>query len=114
MLLCRENCKLEFLFNTVQLKKLLIRKSNQLICGFFLKMYLSAEMTNKILLIKINDDGCGFEIGSVIRGNGLNNMHLRANQSNVLLTINSGQGAGTEIIISYIPHCGIYEQLPSD
>ncbi len=67
------------------------------------KIELVAEFSGNNLLIRIRDKGCGFDFNSVKRGNGLNNMHLRASQSNVILSVNSRMNSGTEIQILYIP-----------
>ncbi len=67
------------------------------------KIELLAELRNENLLISIKDKGCGFEMNSVKRGNGLNNMQMRASQSNIKLSVNSELQTGTEIQILYIP-----------
>jgi signal transduction histidine kinase len=49
------------------------------------------------LLISIADDGKGYEIAKVEKGNGLENMHWRANQAGCQLNISSKPNEGTQI-----------------
>lgn len=52
------------------------------------------------LVFKISDNGKGFDIAAVKRGNGLNNMEKRMRDIGGTLAINSGKNKGTEIIIT--------------
>lgn len=49
------------------------------------------------LLLKVKDNGCGFEINGIERGNGLNNMERRAQNMNAELIVRSELERGTLI-----------------
>ncbi len=59
------------------------------------------EIKNKIVKMKIADDGIGFDISKVSKGNGLLNMKKRATELNGQIKIKSEQGKGTTIELSF-------------
>lgn len=59
---------------------------------------LGAE--HDVLLLKVSDDGRGFNVNGNSRGNGLRNMRLRVQQLNGALEIISACGKGTAISVS--------------
>ena len=61
------------------------------------QIHLSISLNGKRLCIQIKDDGKGFEIENVTRGNGLRNMQKRAEKMGGQLTVNSVAGVGSEI-----------------
>ncbi|MBO9564537.1 MAG: hypothetical protein J7621_17285, partial [Niastella sp.] len=50
--------------------------------------------------IAIQDNGVGFDLASVQRGNGLNNLQFRAQQIRYSIVINTAPGKGTLIVLS--------------
>ena len=66
--------------------------SNQVFVNFYCK--------NKRLFMHIKDNGVGFEIHNADNGNGLDNMHKRAEAVKGGLVIQSHPGAGTEITLN--------------
>lgn len=54
---------------------------------------------NKVLVMRVTDDGCGFKYDSRRPGNGLGNMHKRAAEIKGKLAVNTTPGKGTEINI---------------
>jgi len=60
---------------------------------------LSYEGVNRIIL-KISDNGCGFDPEYVIRGHGLKNMHVRADEINAKLDLQSIINEGTTVTIT--------------
>ncbi len=52
------------------------------------------------LILKISDNGKGFDITSVKRGDGLNNMEKRIHSIGGEITINSNKNKGTEVIVT--------------
>jgi signal transduction histidine kinase len=58
--------------------------------------HVHIEISNKVL--KISDDGKGFDIEKVKKGYGLNNMESRAKEMNASYSISSSEN-GTEIKI---------------
>ena len=59
------------------------------------KVYIGTE--NKKLLIRITDNGIGFNVQTADSGNGLGNMQKRAEALRGLLNIKSEEGKGTEV-----------------
>jgi signal transduction histidine kinase len=59
------------------------------------KVYIGTE--NKKLVIRITDNGIGFNVQTADSGNGLGNMQKRAEVLRGLLNIKSEEGKGTEI-----------------
>ena len=51
------------------------------------------------LMMRLRDDGKGFDPGTVLRGNGLDNMRQRAEAADGKLELESRKGQGTEIIL---------------
>lgn len=58
---------------------------------------LSVETDNRNFEIILSDDGSGFDLKNHIRGNGLNNMNKRAQESGMHLELESSVGHGTVI-----------------
>ena len=58
-------------------------------------------VSKKTMSMQVNDDGKGFDINVIKKGNGLDNMHTRATEINGKLKINSHPGAGTEISVFF-------------
>lgn len=66
--------------------------------------HISIEATLKgrgVLQLVMKDDGLGFDIQSVQKGNGLNNMQVRANRLNGRLYVDSRPGKGTIISLTF-------------
>lgn len=55
--------------------------------------------SNNRLQLLIKDEGVGFTVDGVLKGNGLQNMKTRATEMNAELLVNSGAGKGTAINI---------------
>ena len=53
------------------------------------------------LVFTLQDDGIGFEIENVKRGNGLNNMQSRANEIGAILHLDTSPGRGTRLVLNY-------------
>jgi signal transduction histidine kinase len=64
------------------------------------KATIQVTMEKNNLVLKITDNGVGFDATKVIKGNGLQNMKQRAQELQGLLKINSIIGEGTSIILS--------------
>ncbi|MDH7913249.1 sensor histidine kinase [Winogradskyella sp. SYSU M77433] len=64
------------------------------------RINVDVSKKNSNVEFQISDDGAGFDLEKVKRGNGLNNMEKRAMEINGSLDIKSGQGKGTTIILS--------------
>ena len=58
---------------------------------------ISIRQTDNVLSLQIKDNGCGFDMESVKRGNGLDNMERRAASTQSKLTILNQQGEGTTL-----------------
>jgi signal transduction histidine kinase len=52
--------------------------------------------------MELNDNGKGFEIDNIKRGNGLNNLEKRAKEINGQIEIKSSPGKGTSINLMVI------------
>ena len=59
------------------------------------------SVANKRISISLEDDGCGFDLKSVERGLGLDNMERHAREMHGELAIHSSPGGGTRIICSF-------------
>jgi signal transduction histidine kinase len=68
------------------------------------ELLFSLQQLNQYSLLKINDDGNGFEPGSVAKGNGLKNMNARANDMQADFELNSHPGLGTSIKLQFNFH----------
>jgi len=55
---------------------------------------------HNVLRLEIKDDGAGFDVSDARTGNGLINMHKRADQTGGTLLVKSCKGSGTEILFS--------------
>ena len=64
------------------------------------RINVDVSKKNSNVEFQISDDGAGFDLEKVKRGNGLNNMEKRAMEINGSLDIKSGQGKGTIIVLS--------------
>jgi two-component system sensor histidine kinase UhpB len=58
---------------------------------------ISLHQQDHTLRMRIKDDGQGFNEGAVKTGNGLRNLHERANEMNGTVTLKSVPGQGTEV-----------------
>ena len=56
------------------------------------------------LVLKITDNGIGFNTGKVVKGNGLHNMRQRAKDLQGVLKIDSEIGKGTVVVLSIPLH----------
>ena len=63
--------------------------------------FLSFHITGRLLQMKIEDDGVGFDLNNYVPGNGLVNMKQRATEMKAFLKINSLRGKGTCIVLDY-------------
>jgi len=64
-------------------------------------VWISLHKSNKKFLLKIKDDGIGFNAENIAKGNGLRNMQERAGNLNGSLTVLSGIDKGTNIILEF-------------
>lgn len=64
------------------------------------KIEVNTSFANKEIKLVIRDFGSGFDSTKSGRGNGLDNMRNRANESGGFLQIDTTPGAGTEIILT--------------
>ena len=63
---------------------------------------LEATMARKdVLNLLLKDDGSGFDVKGIKKGNGINNMHLRATRLNGRLYVDSNPGKGTIISLTF-------------
>ena len=60
---------------------------------------IEVQLINKQFLLKVKDDGIGFDEEEIRRGDGLENMTYRASQIKAHFEINSRPGCGTEVIL---------------
>lgn len=56
-------------------------------------------MKNNKLAAEITDDGCGFDLNTVTKGNGLLNMQNRALQNEITLQLETKKGKGTKVLL---------------
>lgn len=61
------------------------------------KAYFAIHREAKVLTLLVRDNGMGFDLNQVSKGNGLNNMRKRAEEMGGKLEIESGPGIGTSI-----------------
>jgi|GEM_PF-4944937 len=61
---------------------------------------MKIELERDTLRIALTDNGSGFNLAEVQRGNGLANMEFRAGQIGFLLDISSLNGIGTEVLLT--------------
>jgi ligand-binding sensor domain-containing protein/two-component sensor histidine kinase len=64
-------------------------------------VWISLKYINNSIYLSIKDDGVGFDITLKSNGNGLLNMHKRAEALNGNLEVNTAPGTGTEIILKF-------------
>lgn len=60
-------------------------------------IFVAISQSDKELILMVKDDGCGFDDATVKKGNGLQNMQLRANEIKASLKISSAKDKGTLI-----------------
>ena len=58
-------------------------------------IFFSILKINDKVTLEIKDDGIGFDMNSIVKGNGLINMQARAAELNAVLDVSSKQGNGT-------------------
>lgn len=63
------------------------------------QLFLKAETCGNTISFIIEDNGVGFDLHEVKRGNGIDNMKRRANELNTILQIDSATGHGTRIFL---------------
>lgn len=59
----------------------------------------SGSKPGRIIFLSVEDDGIGFDINHIKRGNGLNNIARRADEINGKTEITSAPGKGTKVIV---------------
>ncbi len=59
------------------------------------------SVANKRISVSLEDDGCGFDLNSVERGHGLNNMEKHAREMHGEILIDSFPGKGTRLVFSF-------------
>lgn len=64
------------------------------------------QETKQKVILTIRDNGRGFDLENVVRGNGLNNMEARSRQAGGNLTIKTSPGRGTELMVTFSMHMG--------
>lgn len=62
-------------------------------------LYVDFKQRDQQVIINIRDDGKGFDARQNFGGNGLHNMHARAQEMKANLSVISNKGEGTEIIL---------------
>jgi ligand-binding sensor domain-containing protein/two-component sensor histidine kinase len=60
---------------------------------------VTAEVEKKKLKITITDNGKGFDVQRVLKGNGMDNIRKRANEIHYHIEINSKAGTGTTVLL---------------
>ena len=65
------------------------------------RLDVRAEVNGAVLEIRIADNGQGFDVNNVRRGNGIINMQNRAQEIKASLEITSREGQGTIVCLSY-------------
>lgn len=63
-------------------------------------IWVMVKLQGKQLHLSVKDDGKGFDEQTVIKGNGLKNLQLRAGEIKGTLTIDSEKGNGTQICLN--------------
>jgi signal transduction histidine kinase len=63
--------------------------------------FLSIQVIDKNLVMKIEDDGVGFDAANHKPGNGLINMQQRADEMKAELVITTSPGKGCSIVLRY-------------
>ncbi len=65
------------------------------------QMHIEMRKEDDRIIMKICDDGRGFDISSSPDGNGLNNIRKRSKELDANLKINSKPGEGTSILVEF-------------
>lgn len=63
------------------------------------RVWIFFGVEHRVLLLKVRDDGCGFDAAREFKSSGLANMRHRARQLGARLTVNSAAGRGTEVTL---------------
>lgn len=66
------------------------------------KIFVSAYNEKNMLTMVVKDEGSGFDLNSIKKGNGIHNIQSRAKAMDGHLQINSNTGAGTEIKLQIV------------
>ena len=71
-------------------------------------IFFSILKKDNIIALEIKDDGKGFDMHSIVKGNGLINMQARAVELNAALDVQSKPGMGTciKLHINFHPNGG--------
>ncbi|MDQ6813118.1 MAG: ATP-binding protein [Bacteroidota bacterium] len=64
-------------------------------------VWINMKLNNNLITLKITDDGKGFDVASIHKGNGLFNMKKRANLLKGDLTVTSTMGEGTTMQLAF-------------
>jgi signal transduction histidine kinase len=68
-------------------------------CGHVIT--IAGRFVDQKLIFCVEDNGKGFPVNNVVKGNGLKNMQERANESKMQLSIKSTEGQGTTVLVTY-------------
>jgi signal transduction histidine kinase len=60
---------------------------------------VAVEIDHRMIIVKVSDNGCGFETTSLTDGQGLTSMRRRAEKLDARFTLTSRPGAGTSIVL---------------
>ena len=63
------------------------------------RLELSVHQSDHVIEFAITDNGKGFDMTTVKKGNGLINMHKRADEAGAMLSVQSAPGEGTVILL---------------
>lgn len=63
------------------------------------EIQIRIQLADGVLIVQVSDNGCGFEVGSVVRGNGLDNMERRLRSMGGRCSVESQPGAETRVNI---------------
>jgi len=61
---------------------------------------IALSVRRRKVQLSVEDDGCGFHVGTVCKGLGLDNMRVRAQEVNAQLRIESSPARGTRVILN--------------
>jgi signal transduction histidine kinase/ligand-binding sensor domain-containing protein len=64
------------------------------------RVWIQVSLEHKLLTLKVKDNGIGFDVIAADGGNGLGNMHKRADAMNGRISIESNEGKGSVITLS--------------
>ena len=63
------------------------------------RVWIFFDVEHRVLLLKVRDDGCGFDAAHEFTSSGLANMRHRAKQLGARLTVDSAAARGTEVTL---------------